>query len=53
MDQSEKDAGTIAALVRRLKDTRLPYIVVSLVSNIGGITWSERRGLAMFPPGLR
>jgi len=28
-----------------LQMTVLPYIVVSLVGNIGGITWSERRGL--------
>ena len=28
-----------------LQMTVLPYIVVSLISNIGGISWSERRGL--------
>jgi hypothetical protein len=28
-----------------LQMTVLPYIVVSLVSNLGGISWTERRGL--------
>jgi Na+/H+-dicarboxylate symporter/ABC-type amino acid transport substrate-binding protein len=30
-----------------LQMTVLPYIVVSLISNIGGISWSERRGLVV------
>jgi len=30
-----------------LQMTVLPYIVLSLVSNIGGISWSERRGLVV------
>jgi Na+/H+-dicarboxylate symporter len=30
-----------------LQMTVLPYIVVSLISNIGGISWSERRGLVI------
>ena len=30
-----------------LQMTVLPYIVLSLISNIGGITWSERRGLVV------
>lgn len=30
-----------------LQMTVLPYIVLSLVVNIGGITWSERRGLVV------
>lgn len=30
-----------------LQMTVLPYIVISLISNIGGITWSERRGLVI------
>jgi len=28
-----------------LQMTVLPYIVVSLISNLGGISWTERRGL--------
>jgi len=28
-----------------LQMTVLPYIVVSLISNLGGISWAERRGL--------
>ncbi len=30
-----------------LQMTVLPYIVVTLISNIGGISWSERRGLVI------
>ena len=30
-----------------LQMTVLPYIVVSLISNIGGISWSERKGLVV------
>ena len=30
-----------------LQMTVLPYIVLSLISNIGGISWSERRGLVV------
>ena len=30
-----------------LQMTVLPYIVVSLISNIGGISWAERRGLVV------
>jgi len=30
-----------------LQMTVLPYIVVSLISNIGGISWAERRGLVI------
>ena len=30
-----------------LQMTVLPYIVVSLISNIGGISWNERRGLVV------
>ena len=33
------------AFIGLLQMTVLPYIVVSLVGNIGGITWAERRGL--------
>ena len=36
-------AGNI--FIGLLQMTVLPYIVVSLIGNIGGITWSERRGL--------
>jgi Na+/H+-dicarboxylate symporter/ABC-type amino acid transport substrate-binding protein len=30
-----------------LQMTVLPYIVVTLISNIGGISWSERRGIVI------
>lgn len=33
------------AFIGLLQMTVLPYIVVSLIGNIGGITWAERRGL--------
>jgi len=33
------------AFIGLLQMTVLPYIVVTLIGNIGGITWSERRGL--------
>lgn len=33
------------AFIGLLQMTVLPYIVVSLMSNIGGISWAERRGL--------
>lgn len=33
------------AFIGLLQMTVLPYIIVSLVGNIGGITWAERRGL--------
>ena len=33
------------AFIGLLQMTVLPYIVVSLIGNIGGITWAERKGL--------
>jgi Na+/H+-dicarboxylate symporter/ABC-type amino acid transport substrate-binding protein len=33
------------AFIGLLQMTVLPYIVVTLIGNIGGISWSERRGL--------
>ena len=33
------------AFIGLLQMTVLPYIVVSLISNLGGISWTERRSL--------